>query len=415
MRGGRVFARLLGLGRAVVEGVRLEEDGSVVVAARPRRREASRCGRCGRRCPGYDQGEGRRRWRALDLGARRAYVEAEAPRVACREHGIVVARLPWARHDSWFTREFEEQVAWLATQCSKSAICELMRISWYTVGRIIERVVADEQGRRGDPLRGLQRIGIDELSYRKGQRYISVVVCHDSGRLVWAAEGRDKQTVERFFSELGAERTATLELVSSDMGDWITRVVAEQCPQATLCLDPFHIVALASEALDEVRREVWNEARRAGDASGARWLKGARWTLWKRPERLTERQQAKLASIAAVNRRLYRAYLLKEQLRVVFREPDTAAAIALLDAWLAWARRCRIPSFVKLAKTISAQRAGILASLTHRLSNARTEAVNTTLRLICRRAYGFHSAEALIALAMLAVGGLRPPLPGRAR
>ena len=415
MRGGRVFARLLGLGRAVVEGVRLEEDGSVVVAARPRRREASRCGRCGRRCPGYDQGEGRRRWRALDLGATRAYVEAEAPRVACREHGIVVARLPWARHDSWFTREFEEQVAWLATQCSKSAICELMRISWYTVGRIIERVVADEQGRRGDPLRGLQRIGIDELSYRKGQRYISVVVCHDSGRLVWAAEGRDKQTVERFFSELGAERTATLELVSSDMGDWITRVVAEQCPQATLCLDPFHIVALASEALDEVRREVWNEARRAGDASGARWLKGARWTLWKRPERLTGRQQAKLASIAAVNRRLYRAYLLKEQLRVVFREPDTAAAIALLDAWLAWARRCRIPSFVKLAKTISAQRAGILASLTHRLSNARTEAVNTTLRLICRRAYGFHSAQALIALAMLAVGGLRPPLPGRAR
>ncbi len=415
MRGGRVFARLLGLGRAVVEGVRLEEDGSVVVAARPRRREASRCGRCGRRCPGYDQGEGRRRWRALDLGATRAYVEAEAPRVECREHGIVVARLPWARHDSWFTREFEEQVAWLATQCSKSAICELMRISWYTVGRIIERVVADEQGRRGDPLRGLQRIGIDELSYRKGQRYISVVVCHDSGRLVWAAEGRDKQTVERFFSELGAERTATLELVSSDMGDWITRVVAEQCPQATLCLDPFHIVALASEALDEVRREVWNEARRAGDASGARWLKGARWTLWKRPERLTERQQAKLASIAAVNRRLYRAYLLKEQLRVVFREPDTAAAIALLDAWLAWARRCRIPSFVKLAKTISAQRAGILASLTHRLSNARTEAVNTTLRLICRRAYGFHSAQALIALAMLAVGGLRPPLPGRAR
>ncbi len=129
MRGGRVFARLLGLGRAVVEGVRLEEDGSVVVAARPRRREASRCGRCGRRCPGYDQGGGRRRWRALDLGSTKAFVEAEAPRVKCRRHGVVVARVPWARHD----------------------------------GRIIERVVADEQGRRGDPLRGLQRIGIETV------------------------------------------------------------------------------------------------------------------------------------------------------------------------------------------------------------------------------------------------------------
>jgi transposase len=413
VRGGRVFARLLGLGRAVVEEVRVDEEGAVVVAARPRRREASRWGLCGRRCPGYDRGEGRRRWRALDLGATRAYVGAGAPRVECREHGVVVARVPWARHDSGFTREFEDQVAWLATQCSKRAICELMRISWLTVGRIIERVVADEQVRRGDPLAGLQRIGIDELSYRVGQRYISLVVDHDTGRLVWAADGRDRQTVERFFDALGPERCARLELVSSDMGEWITRVVAERCPQATLCLDPFHIVALATEALDEVRRDVWNEARRSGDKSGARWLKGARWALWKRPERLSERQQAKLASIAAVNRGLYRAYLLKEQLRLVFQERDPDAAIALLDAWLSWARRCRLASFVKLAKTISTQRAGIVATLTHRLSNARTEAVNTTLRLLCRRAYGFHSAEALIALAMLKLGGLCPALPAR--
>ena len=340
-------------------------------------------------------------------------MEAAAPRVACREHGVVVARVPWARHGSWFTREFEEQVAWLATHCSKSAVCELMRVSWLTVGRIIERVVSEQAGRRGDPLAGLRRIGIDELSYRKGQRYITVVVDHDTGRLVWAAEGRDKKTVARFFDLLGSERCQQLELVSSDLGEWITLVVADRCPAATLCLDPFHVVALASDALDVVRREVWNEARQAGDKTGARWLKGARWALWKRPERLTGRQQTKLATIEQVNRRLYRAYLLKEQLRLVFQEPDTAAAIASLDAWLSWARRCRIPSFVKLAKTIKEHYAGIVATLTHRLSNARIEAINTTLRLICRRAYGFHSADALIALAMLTLGGLRPPLPGR--
>ena len=306
MRGGSVFARLLGLGRAVVEGVRVEE-GELVVRARPRRRDVARCGVCGRRAPGYDRGEGRRRWRALDLGSTRAFVEAAALRVACRQHGVVVARVPWARHGSWFTREFEDQVAWLATHCSKSAVCELMRISWPTVGRIIERVVTEQAGRRSDPLAGLRRIGLDELSYRKGQRYITVVVDHDSGRLLWAADGRDRATVARFFDLLGEERCARLELVSSDMGEWITRVVAERCPAATLCLDSFHIVALASAALDEVRREVWNEARRAGDASGARWLKGARWALWKRPERLTERQRAKLQTIEHVNRRLYRA------------------------------------------------------------------------------------------------------------
>ena len=413
MRGGSVFALLLGLGQVVVEEVAFEED-VVVVHARPRARERSRCGVCGRRAPGYDGGEGRRRWRTLDVGSTRAFVEAEAPRVECRRHGVVVARVPWARHRSRFSREFEQQVAWLAAACSKSAVCELMRISWYTVGRIIERVVADEALKQGDRLQGLRRIGIDELSYRKGQRYITVVVDHETGRLVWAAEGRDKKTVACFFNLLGEERRALLELISSDLGEWITRVVAEQCPQAVLCLDPFHVVKLATDALDEVRREVWNEARRAGDRAGARWLKGARWALWKRPERLTDRQQTKLSEIAKVNERLYRAYLLKEQLRLVFHEPDSETAVALLDGWLAWARRCRIGSFVKLAKTITGHYAGIVATLTHRLTNARVEAINTTLRLITRRAYGFHSAQALIALAMLTVGGLRPPLPGRA-
>jgi transposase len=129
---------------------------------------------------------------------------------------------------------------------------------------------------------------------------------------------------------------------------------------------------------------------------------------------LTERQQLKLSRIAKINERLFRAYMLKEQLRLVFHEPDTDTAVALLKAWLAWACRCRIPAFVKLAKTITSNHAGIVATLTHRLSNARVEAINTTLRLITRRAYGFHSAQALIALAMLTVGGLRPPLPGRA-
>jgi len=265
----------------------------------------------------------------------------------------------------------------------------------------------------GDRLEGLRRIGIDELSYRTGQRYITAVVDHDSGRLVWAADGRDKKTVTAFFAELGGDRTARIELVSTDMGDWFPKALGEHCPQATVCLDPFHVVKLATDALDEVRREVWNQARRAGDTAGARWLKGARFALWKRPERLTDRQQLKLAQIAKINQRLYRAYLLKEQLRLVFHEPETETAVALLDGWLSWARRCRIPSFVKLAKTITTNRAGIVATLTHRLTNARIEAINTTLRLITRRAYGFHSAQALIALAMLTVGGLRPPLPGR--
>jgi transposase len=384
-------------------------QGEVIVAARPAWRERDRCGVCRRRSPGFDLGQGRRRWRALDLGTTAAFVEADAPRVRCRRHGVVVCAVPWARHGSRFTRAFEDQVAWLAVHCSKTATAELMRVAWRTVGGICARV-ADEARRETDLLAGLRRIGIDEISHRTGQRYLTVVVDHDSGRLVWAAAGRDRQTVERFFDALGEDRCQQIELVSCDMAGWIAGPVADRLPDAVRCVDAFHVVQLATDALDEVRREVWNEARRAGQDQLARRLKGARYALWKNPERLTQRQQAKLAMIQHTNRHLYRAYLLKEQLRQIYRlEPGPA--IALLDGWIAWARRCRLPSFVKLAKTISTQRAGIVAAIEHGLSNARVEAINTQIRLITRRAFGFHSADALIALAMLTLADLCPGLP----
>jgi transposase len=414
VRRSRVFARICGVEGGVVEDVCEDADGAVVVHARPRARRRSRCGVCGRRSPGYDQGIGRRRWRALDLGVVRCFVEADAPRVACRRHGVTTAQVPWARHRAWHTRSFEEVVCWLATQASTTAICRLMRVSWSTVGQICARVVGELETQRPDRLEGLRRIGVDELSYRVGQRYITVVVDHDTGRLVWAKEGRDRATVRAFFDALGAERTARIEAVSSDLGGWVTREVAASCPAAVLCIDPFHVVALATGALDVVRREVWNDARRAGDQTQARWLKGARYAVWKNPEHLTGRQRAKLATITTTNRRLYRAYLLKEQLRAVFHADSADAALAILDAWLRWASRSRLGSFVKLARTLREHRQGIEATLRLRLTNARIEAVNTTLRLIVRRAYGFHSATALIALAMLTCGGLRPALPGRA-
>jgi transposase len=409
VRGIRVWARLLGLRRAVVEDVRLGDDGEVIVSVRPKWRERDRCGVCRRRCPGYDLGEGRRRWRTLDLGTTFCFLEADAPRVSCRRHGVVVVAVPWARHDSRFTRAFEDQVSWLAVNTSKSAVAELMRVAWRTVGTILERVAA-ETGRQVDLLDGLRRIGIDEISHRKGQRYLTVVVDHHTGRLVWAAPGRDRRTVLQFFEQLGEERCKALELISADMAAWISGPIAERAPHAERCVDPFHVVQLATDALDLVRREVWNEARRQGNLELARELKGARFAVWKNPENLTDRQATKLATIQQTNARLYRAYLLKEQLRQIYKLPAEQAE-RLLDRWLAWARRCRLPAFVKLARTITEQRAGILAAIQHGLSNARIEQVNTQIRLIARRAYGFHSPEALIALAMLKLADLCPPLP----
>ena len=413
MRSARLWAQLLGLATAVVEGVEFDEDEqAVVVSVRPRKATKRRCGRCGKRCPGYDQGEGRRRWRALDLGTVQAFLEADSPRVSYAEHGVVAAQVPWARHGAGHTYAFDDTAAWLVTHCSKSAVRDLLRIAWRTVGSIVTRVVADAEAKT-DRFANLRRIGIDEISYKRGHKYLTVVVDHETGVLLWAHPGRDMKTLEIFFDRLGAERCAQITLVSADAAEWIANVVADRCPNAELCLDPFHIVQWATRALDEVRREVWNAARKGGQKAVAKDLKNARYALWKNPGDLTERQAAKLAVIAKTNAPLYRAYLLKEQLRQVFQLKD-AEGIALLDAWLKWAWRCQLPAFVKLAGAIRNHRAGIDAALTHGLSNARVESVNTKLRLLTRIAFGFRSPEALVALAMLDLGGLCPPLPGRA-
>jgi transposase len=404
----RLWLRLFGVERAILEDVR-EEQGGILLRVRLRRRDRGRCRICGRRCPGYDRGAGLRRWRALDMGLTFAFVEAEAPRVRCRRHGVGVARVPWARHGSVFTRTFEDTTAWLATQCSKTAVSRLMRIAWPTVGGIVARV-AEDRSRGRDRFQGLRRIGIDEVSYRRGQRYLIVVVDHDTGNLVWAAPGRDSKTLARFFDLLGEDGCAQIELVSADATGWIERTVYDRCPNTVVCLDTFHIVQWATNALDEVRREIWNQARRANQRGLAKIIKGSRYALCKNPEDLTDNQKASLAGIARLNDPLHRAYLLKEELRLVFKLP-LEEAMKLLRHWLNWAGRCRLKPFVKLARTIREYAPLIETTLTYRLTNARVESLNTRLRLITRRAFGFHSAEALIGLAMLALGGLCPPLP----
>ena len=249
------------------------------------------------------------------------------------------------------------------------------------------------------------------ISYRRGHKYLSVVVDHDTGRLVWIAPGRDKATLGRFFTLLGPQRCAQLALVSADGAEWIFSAVTEHCPNAKVCLDPFHVVAWAGKALDAVRAGVYTAARRAGQTALAQGIKGARYALWKDPAALTARQQATLAQIEATNQPLYRAYLLHQQLRQVF-AAGGPQRVELLDAWLDWAAASGLQPFVELAYRIRRNfRDDIANTLTHRLSNGRVESVNTKIRLLTRIAFGFKSPEALIALVLLHLGGYPIHLP----
>ena len=432
MQNARLWRGLLGLENAVVEGVEFDEDGGVLVASvRPSKGKRNRCGQCPRRCPSYDAGSGRRRWRALDLGSVQVFVEADAPRVTCRDHGVVVASVPWARHDAGHTRAFDEQVAWLATKTSKTAVTELMRVAWRTVWSIVERVWDDTEG-LFDRFADLTRIEIDEISYKRGHKYLTVVVDHGSGRLVWAAPGRDTATLTAFFDALGEDRCALITHVSADGASWIANAVRGKCPNSILCADPFHIVKWATDALDTVRRQTWtavrkqaktNDARRPRgrprsdaparpDTANATGIKRCRYALLRNPDTLSCKQVIQLDWVVRTHPDLARAYYLNEGLRVIFKLPLDEATEAL-DKWIYWARRSRIDAFVKLQRSIVAHRDAILASIEHGLSNGRIESMNTKIRLITRIAFGFASPDALIALAMLSLGGHRPALPGR--
>ena len=405
MRVCTAFNRLLRLPGASVTDVSFSGEGVIVTVRLRRRRRV--CGRCGQ--TGRLQIHDRRvkRWRHLDLGASRCVIEAELRRLRCRDCGVHLEAVPWARHDAHHTRDFEDVVAWLAQQMAKTPIAGLLRIGWDTVGRIVERVVADHLDQRR--LEGLVMIGCDEISYRKGQRYLTSVVDHHTGAIVWCAPGRNAQTLNAFFEALG-DRKHTIRAVSIDMSGGYQQAIREHLPHAEICFDPFHVVRLAQRAVDQVRRDEWNAHDRSKTPRG-KWIKGTRWSLLKAPAKQTINQLALLGEVQQANRPLYRAFLLKEELRLLYQLNDPTLAPAHLDSWLSWASRSRLQPFTKLARTIRRHREGILAAIRLRLTNGRLEGLNSRIRLISHRSFGFHSPDPLIALIYLCCTRIVIPLP----
>jgi transposase len=401
---------------------------SLVLHVRPTKGQTLRCPKCGRRMPYYDEGAGIRDWRALDLGIIRVYLRGRAPRVCCKEHGAIVASVPWARHNSWFTHDFEQWVCWVSLHTNRSVVAGLCRIDWETVGAVIRRVEQDERAKRPSPLDGLRSVGIDETSYRKGHKYLTVVVNHDTGEVVWAGKGHGKEVLSRFFGLLSEEQRASIETVTGDGAGWITECVEDFCPNAVRLLDAFHIVAWATDALDSVRRRIWNDVRKSekkekrrvgrpkkGEEalpSAADAVKGVRFALLKNPEGLTQNQQAKMEMLAAENGGMYRGYVLKERLRCLLKMTADEAAEEL-DGWLATACRCRIPEFVELSKKIRRHKQRILDTVASGLSNARVEAINNKIKVTIKMAYGFRNIDNLIAMIMLRCSNLPFALPGR--
>ena len=300
----------------------------------------------------------------------------------------------------------------LATKTDKTTITRLVRIDWATVGRICARVVADKL----DPSRldDLFEIGVDEVSWRKHHNYLTLVTDHRSRKVVWGAKGKDAKALDGFFDELGEQRSAQIKAVSMDMGPAFAKSVRAEghAPQAVICFDPFHVVKAMTDALEELRRDIWQQMRRLPDPAMAKRFKGARWALLKNPEDLTAAQAATLASVRRNGGAIWRGYQLKEAGREIFAgDLDADEVIEMVDRWCSRAQRSRLAPFVKAAATVRKHRHGIAAAVRHGLSNGLIEGLNNKVRLIIRRAYGFHSADAALALVMLSCGPIELRLP----
>ena len=409
MRVTTAFNRMLGLPGAWVTDVEFGEQAMIVTVALSRKRPV--CSGCGAR--GLKIKDHRvKRWRHLDQGGLRCQVECDLRRLYCPGCGDRPEHVEWARSGARYTRDFDDLTAWLAQQMSQTQVTRLMRIGWETVGNILERVVSEKL----DPgrLDGLELIGVDEVSYGADHKFLTCVADHGTGGIVWAATGRNAASLQAFFDGLTDAQKASIKAVSIDMSAGYENAIRDPdngVPHAQVCFDPFHVVQLGGKAADQVRRDEYNRHGRSSTGEG-KWIKGTRYSLLKDTAKQTPKQLLKLAEVVTTNKAMYRAFLLYGELRYIYRLPKDEAP-ARLDAWLAWASRSRLKPFVKLARTIRKHKQGVLAAIELNLSNGRLEALNSKVRLISHRAYGFHSANALIAMIYLCCAGIQIALPHR--
>ena len=424
-----LLKHVLNVKNTVIDSLRIEEvTGDVIISVHSTKGHSYNCPVCGKRCRCYDKGKGLRKWRALDWGSTKVFIEAPAIRIECPEHGVHTAAVPWARHHSSFTRHFENTVSWMALYLPKTAIAEYMRIAWNTVGPIISRFRVDADPEPEHRFNNLKHIGIDETSYRKGHTYITVVINHDTNSVIWVHDRHGKEVLREFFETLTEEQRSTIECVTADGARWISETMDEYIPNADRCLDMYHMVEWAQEAIDTVRKESWNRARlydaqekrsrgrpRKGEEPDktASKIKGTKYALGKAPEHLTERQTAQLEYIANTDPKLYRAYKLKEYLRTLVKLPIDELETALKD-WLWKASHSRIKPIYELQLKIRRHYDAILNTAKHKISNARVESMNNQIKLTLRVAYGFRNIKNMIDMIMLKCSDLEVELPYKA-
>ena len=408
MRVTTAFNKLLGLNATFVQAVNFE-PGQIIVTVRLARRRL--------RCPDctfstraiYDHRPKPSKWRHLDVCGQPLVIACSLRRLACPNHGVRIEQVPFARPGARVTRDFEDLVVWCVTSMDRTAATVLCRVAWRTINKIIERVVPATPDL--SRIKDLVHIGVDEISWKRGHKYLTLVVNHDTGDVIWGAKDRTAVTLEKFFEALGPDKTAELEAISMDFGAPYAKAARECAPNAAICLDPFHAVAMATKALDETRRDLVAEMKKV-DPEAAKTFKRTRYVLLHNPENLSDSQATQLTDIKRYGRGIWRAYQLKEALRSIYADHTLSFDDSrwLLDRWISRAQRSQLPQFIKLAKTLRTRFDEVTNAWFYGITNARNEGTHSAIRTIFARAHGFHTAEAALSIINLCCGPT--PIPG---
>jgi len=386
-----------------------QEDEQLVlhVAIRPRTNSRPICSGCGRKRPGYDRLPSRR-FEFIPFWGILVYFVYAMRRVQCPTCGIKVETVPWAEGKRMVTTAYAWFLARWAKRLSWAQVAEAFRTSWYTVYSSIEMAVA--WGRAHQDLDGITAIGVDEMAWGRGHRYVTVVYQIDRAckRLLWIGEHRKAKTLLGFFHWFGRDRTARLQYICSDMWKPYLKVVAKKASQALHILDRFHIVSHLNKAIDQVRAGETRELARQGYEPV---LKRTRWLLLKRPERLTRAQDVSLRTLLQYNLRTVRAYLLKEQFQMLWNYGSSYWAGQFLDRWCTRVMRSRIEPMKKVARMLRGHRDLLLNWFRAKkmFSSGVVEGLNGKAKVTTRNAYGFKVFKTLELALYHNLGALPEP------
>ena len=383
------------------------KEPTIEVELRPRCNSRPTCSECGRKRSGYDRLP-TRRFEFIPMWGIKVFFLYAPRRVDCPTCGIRVERMPWSAGKHRLTENYAWFLASWAKRLSWKEVAEAFRTTWDHVFCSVEMAVT--WGRAHRDLSGIEAIGIDEIQWQRGHKYLTLVYQIDAGcrRLLWIGKKRKVKTLLGFFRWFGKERTKELDYICSDMWKPYLRVIAKKAGHATHILDRFHIMAKVSKAIDKVRAQ---EAKELKEKGYEPVLTKSRWLLLKRPENLTDKQETKLADLLQYNLKSIRSYLLKEEFQLFWSYKSPYWAGQFLDKWCTKTMRSRIEPMKEIARSLRKHRPLLLNWFRAKgqFSSGIVEGFNNKAKLTTRKAYGFKTYHAAEVALYHALGALPVP------